>query len=157
MFRASAPEPEVVEHRNRAMTVLGLGLIAVLSWMVLVNAWGDPRMVTVVLAVVVWCIGSWVALRALVRPTVLLDDDGVSVVNPLARHRVAWADVLSVTLANGPVRIHTRGGRPIAVWASVELAPIHGEHPHADRVAASLTNRLDGARLRLRAADPHPG
>lgn len=138
------------------MRALGFGTIGVLSWMVLANSWGDPRMTTVVIAVLVWCAGTWAAMRLLVRPTVLVDDDGVSIVNPFARHRVAWSEMLSVTFGNGPVRVHPRQGRPIALWASVELAPIHGEHPHADRVARALSERLEAARRR-RTAYRHPG
>ncbi len=145
-----------IEHRNRAMRVLGLALIGVLSWMVLVNAWGDPRMTTVGLAIVVWCAGSWATTRLLVRPTVLVDDHGISVVNPFTSHRVAWAEVLSVTLGNGPVRVHQRQGPAIPLWASIELAPIRGEHPHADRVALALSTRLDEARHRHRSTKPRP-
>lgn len=139
------------------MRVVGLGLVGVLSWMVLVNAWGDPRMTTVVLAVIVWCAGTWVATRLLVRPTVLVDDDGIGIVNPLVSHRLSWSEVLAVSLGNGPVRVHRRQGRPIPLWASVELAPVRGEHPHADRVALALTKELEAARRRHRATNRHPG
>lgn len=139
---------EVVEHHNRAMRVLGGVVVAALTWMVFVNAWTQPTMTTVVLAVAVWCTGSFAASRLLLRPSVRVDDAGISVSNPFREHRVDWSDVMAITHRNGPVRLHPRRGRPIPLWASVELAPIHGQHPHAERVARTLSCGLDAARLR---------
>lgn len=139
------------------MGALGLGMVVTLSWMVLVNAWGDPRMTTLVVALILWATGAWAALHLLVRPTTLVHDDGLVVVNPLRTHRIRWADVLSVTHGNGPVRVHPRHGRPVPVWSSIELAPVNGEHPHAERVAAALSRRLDEARAQYRPAPRSQG
>jgi len=145
------------EFRNRAMRLLGLGLVAALSWMVLVSAWGQPRVSTVVLAVLVWSAGTWTATRLLVRPSAWASPDGLVVVNPFRTHHIGWSEVLAVTHGTGPVRVHRRNGAPVALWSSVELAPVRGEHPHAERVASDLSRLLDLARAHHRPASPRNG
>lgn len=128
------------------MRVLGVALIGALSWMVLVTAWGQPQLSTVVAAVLVWIAGAWVASRLLMRPSTWADADGLVVVNPFRSHRIAWSEVLAVTHGTGPVHVHRRNAAPVPLWSSVELAPVNGQHPHAERVASELSRRLDAAR-----------
>lgn len=130
--------------RNGAYPVLGTAMITagVVAVAVAVVVAHDVAAIAVVAVIgALFASSGWIAY---IRPRVVADDTGVTVVNPTRTVQLAWSQIERFH-AGRLLYIVPRGRdqRQVAAWAvqAANLARMLGRTSHADRVASDL-NRL---------------
>jgi Bacterial PH domain len=136
----------VADHqvfRNTTYPVLGwfLAAAAVAAW-ALWMIFTDGSAASLLCPLAMTPLGA-LGIVGYVRPRVVADQDGVTVVNPFVTTRLSWSQIARFQAKDRLQIVLRGGGPPIAAWAvqSANLARITGALSHADNVAVGL-NRL---------------
>ncbi len=119
--------------------ILALGLLSL--WMFVVE---EPALMGGLLIILPLCAGLVVfAWRWFMHARLLVNKDGIHVLNPFSATQVSWEEVDRVTVADC-LMIHKRDGDCVRAWAvePANITRILGRTSYADRVAMELNQML---------------
>jgi hypothetical protein len=140
-FALTAPPPV------RTLAIAALMAIIGVTLMVGSRAWG---LGPVVLVLGIACLAFAVALALVglilvnrLRSTLVLDDDGITVIRGRRTERLTWSDIDSVNLVGQRLTFHTkRAGRPRVTV----INPGSGTDPTFTSLIRVIRGRLDASR-----------
>jgi hypothetical protein len=140
-----------VTYRNRGLRAAAIALSAFIALCCWLGSWSSTSFTAPLGAIIVGGALIGATYCAAIRPRLDLDDDGITITNPLSTRHLTWSQIATSGQNRGAVTLTTRDGRTIGLSASFQFATSdHGHSPYTDRVAADIDARLQHHRATAR-------